>query len=169
MFKSTYTKTVETWYPYQPASTDHPEISPVPEKRSGGFPGWAGAIIGVVLGVALIAGALLFWCLRKRRRHRASQPKSEISERRSRIMGWVLGVPKSGETTVSADDTAYDGDDVKTVTSPGGGTTSEIGSQPLYEMEGECLAYHIMTILFRLTGHTYRSQHFTAGGASYLI
>lgn len=129
VFKSSYTKTVPTWYPYEPATTTNaPTISPIADKGSS-FPGWAGAIIGVVLGVALIAGAFLFWCLRRRRKHHASQPKSEISERRSRIMGWVLGVPKSGETTVSADDTAFD-DDAKTQTN----TTSELPSQPVHEM-----------------------------------
>ncbi|KAL5356467.1 hypothetical protein BJX96DRAFT_162494 [Aspergillus floccosus] len=137
VFKTKYTKSVPTFYPYESASSG-PTPSPVPGKKSS-FPGWAGAIIGVVLGLLLIAGALLFWCLRYRRRAQAAQPKSEISERRSRIMGWVLGVPKSGETTVSAGDTAYDGEDSKiggishgTAVSPD--PTTEAASEPVHEM-----------------------------------
>lgn len=141
VFKTKYTKSVQIFYPYQSANNE-PTPTPVPGKNSS-FPGWAGAIIGVVLGLLLIGGALLFWCLRRRRKAQAAQPKSEISERRSRIMGWVLGVPKSGETTVSAGDTAYDeypnirGTSHGTAVSPD--RTNEAASEPVHELAGEFL------------------------------
>ncbi|KAF9894123.1 hypothetical protein FE257_009096 [Aspergillus nanangensis] len=138
VFSSKYTKTIPTSWPYQPADTNAPVISEVPNKGSSGFPSWAGGIIGAVLGVALLAGAFVFWCLRQRRKNRQAPPpaKSVISDRRSRIMGWVVGVPKSGDTTMD-DRTVFDGDVDESKIDPSDATTGaspEAMSEPVHEM-----------------------------------
>ncbi|KAH8422265.1 uncharacterized protein LDX57_000023 [Aspergillus melleus] len=153
VFSSKYTKTVKAWYPYNntESSTPSPTVSVVPDQKKSGFPGWAGAIIGVVLGLFLIGGALAFWCFRRRRRAKGSQQTSEESGKRSHIMRWMYtGSPAVGEgvksndtTTASVSYRTYQANDSnvdQSVTTAAGAAsprTIEAGSDPIYEMHDE--------------------------------
>ncbi|KAF4167415.1 hypothetical protein CNMCM6936_005031 [Aspergillus lentulus] len=111
VLKTKYTKTISTWYPYNSTTSSSPTIAPVPDKGSR-FPRWAGAIIGVILGLLLVAGAVIFWYLRRRRKVHESQSTSEQSAR-SWILRWMhsggstTGAPKSGDTTASTGYSAF--------------------------------------------------------------
>lgn len=69
IFDKKYAKTVETYWPYSASGT--PENSG--GAGGGGFPSWAGAIIGVVLGLLIIAFLVGFWFYRRRRNRRQSK------------------------------------------------------------------------------------------------
>lgn len=72
IFKKKYTKDIDTYWPYNSTT------STKQHDKGGGFPGWAGAIIGVVLGLLLIAFLVGFLLYRRRRRQRqAKEAESE--------------------------------------------------------------------------------------------
>ncbi|PLB46355.1 hypothetical protein P170DRAFT_438177 [Aspergillus steynii IBT 23096] len=147
VFLSKYTKTITSWYPYNRTdnSTPRPTVSVVPDKKNG-FPGWAGAIIGVVLGLLLIAGAIAFWCFRRRRRAKGSQQTSEESGKRSHIMRWMYtgsqgmeeGAKTNDTTTASVSYRTYQANDSTVEQSVTAAATSprtiEAGSDPIFEM-----------------------------------
>lgn len=150
MFSSKYSKTIKSWYPYNStdSSTPSPTISVVADKKND-FPGWAGAIIGVVLGLLLIAGAIAFWCFRRRRHAKGSQQTSEESGKRSHIMRWMYtGSPAMEEgskandtTTASVSYRTYQANDSNveqsvTTAAAASPRTIEAGSDPIYEMHG---------------------------------
>lgn len=76
IFKTKYTKDIDTYWPYN--STASKEQG----NKGGGFPGWAGAIIGVVLGLLLIAFLVGFWLYRRRRRQRQAKEAEKEEEKR---------------------------------------------------------------------------------------
>ncbi|EAW25695.1 uncharacterized protein NFIA_045140 [Aspergillus fischeri NRRL 181] len=144
VFKTKYNKTISTWYPYNSTISSSPTIAPVPDKGSN-FPKWAGAIIGVILGLLLITAAVIFWCLRRRRKLRESQSTSEQSAR-SWILRWMhsggstTGVPKSGDTTASTGYSAFANDSTITPATAVSPRSVEAGGDPVYEMLGHTTA-----------------------------
>ncbi|KAL4899214.1 hypothetical protein BDW74DRAFT_183957 [Aspergillus multicolor] len=153
IFNAKYTKTIETYYPYK--NTGNTSTTSVPSGGGGSsFPGWAGAIIGVVLGLALLAGLLAFWFLRRRKR-KGSRRGSEMS-RGSRVMNWMNaagafappgpkdpdisttvsgGFTNAGESTGAASEGA--------TTAVASRTTAEAGGDPVYEMHGHSAAHAV--------------------------
>lgn len=107
LFSTKYTKPIATYYPYKPlnSSTPTPTATPtiVPQKNGGGFPGWAGAIIGVLLGmlilVSLIAGFLLY----RRRRKDGSGYGSNSSGRRASILNWLYATRAKSSTKTASE------------------------------------------------------------------
>ncbi|GFF58203.1 kelch repeat-containing protein 2 [Aspergillus udagawae] len=142
VFKNKYTKTISTWYPYNSTASNSPTITPVPAPDKGSsFPSWAGAIIGVILGLILITAAVIFWCVRRRRRPHDSQSTSEQS-RRSWILRWMhagggtTGVPKSSDTTASTGYSAAANEPNITPATAVSPWSVEAGGDPVYEMLG---------------------------------
>lgn len=106
LFSTKYTKPIPTYYPYPPANSSTPTSTPtpsiVPHKNGGGFPGWAGAIIGVLLGmlilVSLIAGFLLY-----RRRKNGSGYGSNTSGHRTSILNWLYATRAKSSTKTASE------------------------------------------------------------------
>ncbi|OJJ03076.1 hypothetical protein ASPVEDRAFT_134247 [Aspergillus versicolor CBS 583.65] len=145
VFGTTYSKTIETYYPYESSAT--PTTTTVPSGGGGGFPGWAGAIIGVVLGVLLIAGALAFFFIRRRRK-RGARRQSEVSGITSRVANWVnagafgpTSKDPENSTIVSGDITSGStavGPESSIIAPPPpmSQATQEVAGDPVYEMHG---------------------------------
>lgn len=153
VFKTKYPGTIKTWYPY-------PQVRSVHEKRGTKFPGWAGAIIGVVLGVILIACALAFWLIRRRRKQQQyrSSHNPSISEpdtsTMTRVARWIQGsggdsaVPKSGDTV----STEYGAQSEGTAVSRG--FLPEVGGEPVHELrESPLLSHPLFPFLSIQTRH----------------
>lgn len=150
VFGTTYSKTIETYYPYESSAT--PTTTTVAGGGGGGgFPGWAGAIIGVVLGVLLIAGALAFFFIRRRRK-RGARRQSEVSGITSRVANWVnagafgpTSKDPENSTIVSGDitsgSTAVPESSIIAPPPPMSQATQEVAGDPVYEMHG---MYHLI-------------------------
>ncbi|KAL4939094.1 hypothetical protein BDV06DRAFT_199532 [Aspergillus oleicola] len=141
VFERSYTKTIETYYPYN-RTTSNTTTRSVPNDDGGnGFPGWAGAIIGVVLGVLLLVGIFAFWFLRRRKR-KGSRRQSETS-RGSRVMQWVhAGAfaspgPKEPDTSTTVSG-GFTNESTVGASEPAPVTTitAEAAGDPVYEMQG---------------------------------
>ncbi|KAL3488190.1 hypothetical protein BJX62DRAFT_253496 [Aspergillus germanicus] len=157
VFSRTYTSPIATYYPYNATNITTTTI-PTPDGGSG-FPSWAGAVIGVVVGVLLLVGAFAFWFLRRRRkRGGAGGRRHSEASRGSRVMQWVhagaFSPPNAkdadGEetTTVSGgftnDETVTPSITTAGATGATGTTvTAEAGSEPVYEMQGTSRGYAV--------------------------
>ncbi|RDW61710.1 uncharacterized protein DSM5745_10382 [Aspergillus mulundensis] len=149
VFKARYTKPIATYYPYE--KTGNTSTTTVPSGGGSDFPGWAGAIIGVVLGLALLAALFAFWFLRRRKR-KGSRRASETS-RGSRVMNWVNAGgafappgPKdpdmstvSGGLTTANESTVAGSEGTAAVSR----TTAEAGGDQVYEMHGHSAAHAV--------------------------
>ncbi|KAL4767762.1 hypothetical protein BDW60DRAFT_199269 [Aspergillus nidulans var. acristatus] len=143
VFEASYTRTIETYYPYN-STSDNITTTTVPSGGSGGgFPGWAGAVIGVVLGLLLVVGAFVFWFLRRRKR-KGSRRGSEIS-RGSRVMNWVNNAgafappgPKDPDMSTTVSGGFTNESTVVTSEQPATAsrTTAEVAGDPVYEVHG---------------------------------
>ncbi|KAL4792009.1 hypothetical protein BDV19DRAFT_392498 [Aspergillus venezuelensis] len=118
VFERSYTKTIQTYYPYEETNSNTTKTS-VPSAGGDGFPGWAGAVIGVVLGILLLVGLFAFWFLR-RRKGKGSRRQSEVS-RGSRVIGGF-----TNESTVAPSETPV----VSRI-------TAEAAGDPVYEVQGQ--------------------------------
>ncbi|KAF7158140.1 hypothetical protein CNMCM5623_002806 [Aspergillus felis] len=147
VFKTKYTKTISTWYPYNSTTSSSPTITPVPATGSS-FPRWAGAIIGVIVGLLLISGVVIFWCVRRRRKLQESQSTSEQSAR-PWILRWMhtggstTGVPKSGDATASTGYSAFADESNITPATAVSPWSVEAGGDPVYEMLGHTTAFPV--------------------------
>ncbi|KAJ0423031.1 hypothetical protein BJY00DRAFT_63297 [Aspergillus carlsbadensis] len=121
IFTRTYPSQITTYYPYNATNITTTTL-PNPDNNGSGFPSWAGAVIGVVVGVLVLGGAFTLWFLRRRRKLRAAGGRrhSEAS-RGSRVMQWVHAGAFSPPNVKDPDG---DGEDTTTVS---GGFTSEAG------------------------------------------
>ncbi|KAL4951657.1 hypothetical protein BDW69DRAFT_169587 [Aspergillus filifer] len=141
VFERSYTKTITTYYPYNKTNTTTTISVPNDDGGGSGFPGWAGAIIGVVLGVALLVGIFAFWFVRRRRK--GARRQSEAS-RGSRVMKWVhagaFAPPEPKEpdtsTTISGGFTNESTVASPEPTAPVTTITAEAAGDPVYEMQG---------------------------------
>jgi hypothetical protein len=148
IFDKKYAKTIEKYWPYNSTST-----STQHHKNGGGFPGWAGAIIGVVLGLFLIALLVGFWFYRRRRRQcqsaeaEAEAAKEAGSKKRPEWM-YAGGPTSPGPGPVSSStgmettmtETTHPStvqDSLVSSASPG---TVESGGDAVYEMHGMTIA-----------------------------
>lgn len=97
VFATSYnTSKIEAYYPYASAtSSERPVISDDgDDKHDGGssLPKWVAPVLGVVLGLILITGAVVVFCLYRRRkllRNRSSVAGTE--DFRTRITWWMRG------------------------------------------------------------------------------
>ncbi|KAL4977164.1 hypothetical protein BDW66DRAFT_40306 [Aspergillus desertorum] len=151
VFEASYTRTIATFYPYN-STNGNITTTTVPSgdgSSGGGFPGWAGAVIGVVLGVLLLAGLFAFWFLRRRKR-KVSRRGSEMS-RGSRVRNWVnAGAfaptgPKDADisTTVSGGFTNESTVAPSERPAAASRTTAEAGGDPVYEMHGHSATHAV--------------------------
>jgi hypothetical protein len=114
VFQSKYPGTITTYYPYSLANaTSTPSASLVPSNSGGGskIPTWLGAVIGVILGVGVIAIFLVVWfCCR--RRSKSPREASSTSDSNTRIFNWI-NAAKSPTTMVSVDPSSTNDQDVR--------------------------------------------------------
>ncbi|KAL3473693.1 hypothetical protein BJX99DRAFT_272108 [Aspergillus californicus] len=142
VFAATYSKTIETFYPYNDTNSNI-TTTIVPESDGGGgFPGWAGAVIGVVLAVLLIAGLLTWWFLR-RRKQKNKRRDSEVS-RGTLVSNWMeagafappAAKDPENETVVSGDFT-NESTVAPSITTGLSRPTAEAAGDPVYEMPAQ--------------------------------
>lgn len=123
LFGVSYTKTIQNYYPYKktaPSSSATPTgITKTEKGGSSGLPSWAGAVLGVLLGlIALSIIVVIILIIRKRRRNaRRSSYSTSVTGSNNRIMRWVNGMPNTTQDhkTMSEPDTVTDD---STVASP---------------------------------------------------
>lgn len=138
LFDQPYTKTIKPYYPYKAAASSSATPSTPPgitktEKSSSGLPAWAGAVIGVLVGLIGISIIifLVLWVRRRRRSRRSSYATSGTHSNTNRIMRWVNGMPGHNvdyKTDPSDITSEVDGDMPSPSSNPGHhGST---GSQP---------------------------------------
>ncbi|KAJ9489742.1 hypothetical protein VN97_g3524 [Penicillium thymicola] len=81
IFDKKYSKTIETYWPYDSASGNSSTSSSNQGHNGGGFPGWAGGVIGAVLALLIIAILAGLWFYRRRQRQRKSaEAESEAAD-----------------------------------------------------------------------------------------
>ncbi|KAI9375114.1 hypothetical protein BJX61DRAFT_540139 [Aspergillus egyptiacus] len=143
VFATAYTKPIATWYPYDSPNDNTTIVDPPTSGSSSGFPNWAGAIIGVVLGLILIAALATWWFLRRRRRNSPEGAHSE-SSRDSRVAKWVHagafsppGVKDLENSTVVSGGQTNESTVTASVTTGYSRPTAEVGGEPVYEMHGQ--------------------------------
>lgn len=145
VFAASYTRTIETYYPYN-STNDNITTTTVPSSGGGGssFPGWAGAVIGVVLGLLLVGGAFVFWFLRRRKR-KQSRRGSEISQS-SRVKKWVSSAgafAPPGPTDPDRSTIVSGGFTNESTVAPSeqpvaaSQATAEVAGDPVYEVHGK--------------------------------
>ncbi len=141
LLQTPYTKTINKYYPYSPASGP-PSTSSVPTavSQSGGLPKWVAPVLGVVLGLIAISIIVLLVILYRRRK--LPGLKSVTSSRagsssNNRILNWVNGMPnQSAEHKSDPSDTSTEVDNETHVSSPLVGF-SEVAGQQRYEVEAK--------------------------------
>lgn len=111
VFETSYDKDkITAYYPYASAtSTERPNITETPggdSNNSGGggsgLPKWVAPVLGVVLGLMLVTGAIVIFCLYRRRkifRNRSSDAGTEDAG--MRIISWMRGQPTEKAPTVT--------------------------------------------------------------------
>jgi hypothetical protein len=139
LFKTPYTKTIHTYYPYPPASGS-PSSTPIPTATPapGGLAKWVAPVLGVVLGLIVLSIiAVLFLLYRRRKSTRRNSMTSSNAGSRNRILNWVNGMPNQPsdrKTDASVTSTEVDSD--THVSSPLVGR-SEVAGQERYEVEAK--------------------------------
>ncbi|KAF7524962.1 hypothetical protein PCG10_005313 [Penicillium crustosum] len=95
IFDKKYSKTIETYWPYNSTSGNSSTSSSTQDHSGGGgFPSWAGGVIGAVLGLLIIAILVGLWFYRRRQRQRKSaEAESEAAnaEPKNRPPEWMYG------------------------------------------------------------------------------
>ncbi|KGO53221.1 Galactose oxidase/kelch, beta-propeller [Penicillium expansum] len=128
VFGKKYSKSIETYWPYNSTSGNtSTSASTQDHKGSSGFPGWAGGVIGAVLGLLVIAILAGLWFYRRRQRQRKSaEVESEAAgaEPKSRPPEWMYagGLASPGPGPVSSSTGMETAETVR--------TTHTTGTQP---------------------------------------
>jgi hypothetical protein len=107
---------ISTYYPYKAASsTSRPDLpnDNDDDDNGGGLPKWVAPVLGVVLGLMLVTGLVVIFCLWRRRKIFKHHPSDHGTEDAGmRILTWMRGqqpaekaptVTSSDETTASPD------------------------------------------------------------------
>ncbi|KAI9158278.1 RING finger protein B-like protein [Paramyrothecium foliicola] len=89
---------IRTFGPYDPEDAAAPRPDFPPEDNSGGgksgLPSWVAPVLGVVLGLVLLTGAIVLFCLYRKRKIFKNRPSEAGTEDAGmRIMSWVRGQP----------------------------------------------------------------------------
>jgi hypothetical protein len=110
VFSSAYDMAkISTWYPYPVAETDPPRPD-LPDDDGGsgsGLPSWVAPVLGVVLGLMVVTGAIVVFCLWRRRKFLRSRSSDAGTEDAGlRIMSWIKGQPSEKATTITASEVA---------------------------------------------------------------
>ncbi|KAM3493764.1 hypothetical protein MY3957_003024 [Beauveria namnaoensis] len=97
---------MKTYWPYKPSNTTSTESpkQPIPTgQQRKGVPAWVAPILGVVLGLVLMTGSLLAFCIWRRRRasHEGSETSSSREAMPERLYYWVKGHPQRQPTLTS--------------------------------------------------------------------
>lgn len=103
---------ITTWGPFTAAATptQRPEI-PEDDGGDGGLPTWVAPVLGVVLGLVLLTGCLVVFCLwRRRKAVKNGTSDAETEDTRGWIMAWIRGqgqqhAPDKAPTVTSSDET----------------------------------------------------------------
>lgn len=117
VFDTEYTKTMETYYPYDAPEVTTTSTPPADEESDGGdggdgggLPKWVPPVLGVVLGLVALSAAAVVWLVWRRRRNpQYVQSVSGTNDTRNRILGWMYGVgqpnqqPKPDPTMASTE------------------------------------------------------------------
>lgn len=105
---------ITTYYPYARATeTGRPDAPDEPDNDNGGgggLPGWVAPVLGVVLGLMLVTGIVVLFCLWRRRKIFKNHPSEQGTEdARMRIRSWAVGLrnhpPEKPETVTSSEET----------------------------------------------------------------
>lgn len=124
LFSMPYTKTITNYYPYKAAASSSPSPTTPPFTKttnsSSGLPSWAGAVIGVLVGVIGLSIIIFLVVLLRRQRIKARRSSYSTSvtgggSNSNRIMRWVNGMPSHPSDHKSFPDTETD---ESTVASP---------------------------------------------------
>lgn len=140
LFETPYTKTINRYYPYSPAS-GFPGATPIPTAvpTSGGLAKWVAPVLGVVLGLIFLSIIVVLILLyRRRARKRNSVSGSTVgSSYNNRILNWVNGMPSQPSDRKTDDSvSSTDVDNDASVSSPMIGF-SEVAGQERFEVEGK--------------------------------
>ncbi|KAF7506675.1 hypothetical protein GJ744_011504 [Endocarpon pusillum] len=141
LFQTPYTRTINKYYPYSPASGS-PGPSPVPTatSQSSGLAKWVAPVLGVVLGLivlSIIVVLILLYRRRKILRRKSVTTSHAGSSSNNRILNWVNGMPsQASEHKPDTSDTSTDVDNETHMSSPLVGF-SEVGGQQRYEVEAK--------------------------------
>lgn len=143
VFATPYDTTkITTYYPYSSVGPGNGTRGAADSGGGGrkGTPGWVGAVIGVVLGLALIAAVVVGIILYRRRKLfkrnnnvRSDQPITE--ETGHKVNSWIQNL-QSKTPTLMGGGTQY-GDPESRVASPSQEVTTELPYSPLFELVGD--------------------------------
>lgn len=139
LLQTPYTRTINKYYPYSPASSS-PGTSSVPTAipHSGGLAKWVAPVLGVVLGLIVLSIIVVLILLYRRRKilRRKSVTSSHAgSSSNNRILNWVNGMPNQpSEHKTDTSDTTTEADNDTILSSPLVGRL-EVAGQQRYEVE----------------------------------
>lgn len=152
VFSSTYdTSKLSTFGPYKAAATesDRPDLPDDDDEDNGSggrLPKWVAPVLGVILGLMLVTGAIVVFCLWRRRKSVFKNRSSDYGteDPGNRIISWIKGQPtEKAPTVTTSDDTPMSPEmmDVKAVpavSSPSSppATTVEAAGTPIAELDG---------------------------------
>jgi hypothetical protein len=115
LFDTEYdTKKIKEYWPYnKAASTGRPRLDnpsdgdeDQDDSSGSGLPKWVAPVLGVVLGLMLVTGILVVFCLWRRRRiFRNSNSDYGTEDPGSRIRSWIRGQHNEKAPTVTTDET----------------------------------------------------------------
>lgn len=153
VFATVYTKTITTYYPYALQSTNSTNTSsPSPGPTAititgggGGLPTWVGPVLGVVLGLIVVAAAIILFLIWRRRKSGRSTGVSETQASTTGIRGFVLRwlYGTAAQDGKSQPDLVVADIDGATVVSSKTHErhVSEAGSVALHEIDSELMFY----------------------------
>lgn len=131
IFEKKYTKAITTFWPYRIASTT------TEDRKSGGFPSWAAAVVGVLSGLLIVGLLVGFWCYRRRRNQPLSasvqETKSADNTEDTKTMHQIS--PTSPEPGPPSQSTGMETVQYSTI-SAATPVTVESGGDAVYEMQG---------------------------------
>ncbi|KAI1090165.1 hypothetical protein F5B19DRAFT_334771 [Rostrohypoxylon terebratum] len=140
------TKKITTYYPYSSVGPGNGTRGSASSGGGGkkGTPGWVGAVIGVVLGVALLTGVGVGICLYKKRRlfnknNNVESDQSTTVGHTHKVNNWIQNLAGSKTPTTMGGGTQY-GDPESRVASPQQQQSeirNELPYSPLCELVGD--------------------------------
>lgn len=98
---------IKTYWPYKSPATnsaESPRQPSTPDQKSKGVPGWIAPVLGVVLGLVLLTGGVLIFCIWSRRvaSRRGSDASSSHEAMTERIFYWAKGNSQRKSPTLTS-------------------------------------------------------------------